>query len=386
VVPIDRDLRAAEASAVIIWRGERIGYPSLVTRIANTSDRGERHGLFASYQEAVEAINPLREPRLDAWREAALRGSSDLVEAAQAAVGYDPARLAVAGQQFLIESETVYFAALRRLLALIDIEQGDATLADLWHVFASGWNHWFDERRVNAALRGTLTGLAWAEAARGETPTGVAPWEMAAARLRSAGGDEPVDPIDRPAMAVVGNVLAGLLMEPAWLTGELRMSGDEIVGFADFAAFARLWRLRRDAALLAYELRLYETPDPSVARAYFSGMLSYMTGVSVPEALYLAEVDRPWRSGADLRAELAAAMAADGLRRRHGSTWWRRPEAGSALRDMAAASSVEDAVAQLGYDQLDWRPVLRQIRTQLIGEMSGYGGPNITTRAGTRKV
>jgi hypothetical protein len=35
---------------------------------------------------------------------------------------------------------------------------------------------------------------------------------------------------------------------------------------------------------------------------------------------------------------------------------------------------------------LDWRPVLRQIRTLLIGEMSGYGGPNITTRAGTRKV
>jgi hypothetical protein len=43
-------------------------------------------------------------------------------------------------------------------------------------------------------------------------------------------------------------------------------------------------------------------------------------------------------------------------------------------------------VASLGYDHLDWRPVLRQIRAQLIGEMSGYGGPNITTRAGSRKV
>jgi hypothetical protein len=43
-------------------------------------------------------------------------------------------------------------------------------------------------------------------------------------------------------------------------------------------------------------------------------------------------------------------------------------------------------VAHLGYNALDWRPVLRQVRTQLIGEMSGYGGPNITTRAGTRKV
>jgi hypothetical protein len=47
---------------------------------------------------------------------------------------------------------------------------------------------------------------------------------------------------------------------------------------------------------------------------------------------------------------------------------------------------VEHALARLGYDVLDWRPVLRHIRTRLIGEMSGYGGPNITTRAGTRKV
>jgi hypothetical protein len=59
------------------------------------------------------------------------------------------------------------------------------------------------------------------------------------------------------------------------------------------------------------------------------------------------------------------------------------------LRDLWSRGQpwdVRDVVAQLGYDRLDWRPVLRQIRTLLIGEMSGYGGPNITTRAGTRKV
>ena len=59
------------------------------------------------------------------------------------------------------------------------------------------------------------------------------------------------------------------------------------------------------------------------------------------------------------------------------------------LRDTWRAGlgpSAEDVVASLGYDHLDWRPVLRQIRAQLIGEMSGYGGPNITTRAGSRKV
>jgi hypothetical protein len=53
---------------------------------------------------------------------------------------------------------------------------------------------------------------------------------------------------------------------------------------------------------------------------------------------------------------------------------------------VGSAAGIDDAVAELGYDAWDWRPVLRQIRTRLIGEMSGYGGPNITTRAGTRKV
>ena len=58
----------------------------------------------------------------------------------------------------------------------------------------------------------------------------------------------------------------------------------------------------------------------------------------------------------------------------------------SFLRGASHPDELVNRAAELGYDALDWRPVLRQIRTRLIGEMSGYGGPNITTRAGTRKV
>ena len=77
------------------------------------------------------------------------------------------------------------------------------------------------------------------------------------------------------------------------------------------------------------------------------------------------------------------------LHRRHPDGWWRSPEAGTTLLELfgrGSAWNAERVVAYLGYDALDWRPVLRKIRTQLIGEMSGYGGPNITTRAGTRKI
>ena len=104
------------------------------------------------------------------------------------------------------------------------------------------------------------------------------------------------------------------------------------------------------------------------------------------EAGYLAAVPRPYASADELRTTILASMLVEALERRHGLHWWRDPGANQLIDRVAATASVPDAVAELGYDGLDWRPVLRQIRTRLIGEMSGYGGPNITTRAGTRKV
>jgi hypothetical protein len=289
----------------------------------------------------------------------------------------------------------VYFAALRRYLALIDIEQGDATLADLWHVQeGSGWNQWFDERRTATALSRTLGGLGLSEPAGAGAHDAASPWSSAAARLRAvgigapatAGSDAGADGGERTAAPAVAAVLGSLLMEPAWLTGELGMGDTEVAGFTDFAAFTRLGRIRRDAALVGYELQLHRSDDAAVRRAYFSGMLGFITGVTTPEPLYLSQVGRPWDAGARVRAEMLAAAISDALRARHGPAWWRVSEAGAELRELASMSTHEDAVARLGYDRLDWRPVLRQIRTQLIGEMSGYGGPNITTRAGTRKV
>ena len=50
------------------------------------------------------------------------------------ATGLDPDALAADLADFLAESETIYYAALRRYLALIEIEGGDATVADLGHL------------------------------------------------------------------------------------------------------------------------------------------------------------------------------------------------------------------------------------------------------------
>ena len=133
-------------------------------------------------------------------------------------------------------------------------------------------------------------------------------------------------------------------------------------------------------------MRLYRTDDESMQRAYYSGIVGHMIGASVPEAAFLRDAGTPFSSATDLRRAMLAGAIGERLESRFGTEWWANDEARRLTGELGDATSSEDVLAQLGYDDLDWRPVLRQIRTRLIGEMSGYGGPNITTRAGTRKV
>lgn len=184
-------------------------------------------------------------------------------------------------------------------------------------------------------------------------------------------------------------LLQGLLSEPAWLAEHLGMPAAEIAGFVDFAAFRKLYLLRRYTAKLLYELRLLRDPDPAVGRATYAGMLGLLSGVQVPEASWLADVDDHLYAARYLRSWMLEGSLAVALRAAHGEAWWRKQAAGDQLKELwrqGQRPNAEDVLAQLGYDQLDWRPILHHLRLQLIGELSGYGGPNITTRAGTRKV
>jgi hypothetical protein len=118
-------------------------------------------------------------------------------------------------------------------------------------------------------------------------------------------------------------------------------------------------------------------------------MLGGALGVRIAPQDYLARTDDNLYVARYIRAFMLQGSLSAWLRASHGESWWRSPQAGDALRRSWSRGqqwNAQDVVAHLGYDRLDWRPVLRQIRTRLIGEMSGYGGPNITTRAGTRKV
>jgi hypothetical protein len=351
---------------MVVWRGERILLDALPERIARTDDRMAREQAYAQRSEALEALNPLYVERFNAWR------AAGDVTAKAAKDGTDPAGMAASLERFSFNVETPYYAALRRYLALIGIEQGDATEADLWYIErGSSWSSWFGPREVRRALAAAKRAASDVADLDG--------WRAVGAQLRGEDGDVY-------GTTIVGAAYATLIADPEWLTDEIGMAPDEVAAFVDFATFVRLLHLRRAQAELTYELRLYPAIDAALQRAYYSGIVGNQIGTSVAEAGYLAAIDRPFGSVRRLETALLGAMLVEVLEELHGQRWWSEGAAMPLLDGVRAAPSPADALAELGYHDLDWRPVLRQIRTRLIGEMSGYGGPNITTRAGTRKV
>jgi len=420
-----------EKRAVIHWRGEEIRYRDARDRISSIGERGERNGLFDQWLRAVDAINPLRVERLEAMQAGAVAlGFDDRVEMVRSTRGWNPDELAAVTRGALNDSETGYYAAMRRLLARAGIEQGDGSLSDAWFgLRGTGWDGWFEPRRFLRIMEGTVAGLGMDLAIRagvtidvesrpttaqgaffvpvripGDVRLVLNPrggWEDMGAALHATGRLEHSVhvPAGTPAsLGLLGDpsvsqgyafLMGGLLGDPEWLEESVGMGDSAQVAFVDFFGLAMLYRLRLGGGQLIYELGLHRGGEHAIHRALYAGTLGLLTGVGWPEEMYLASDHDLSHSGTALRATMLAGILDQELRRRYPGGWWRSPEAGALMRELferGSAWNAERVVAHLGYDSLDWRPVLRKIRTQLIGEMSGYGGPNITTRAGTRKI
>jgi hypothetical protein len=431
VADVTDAVETAQARAVVVWRGERIPYRDVWNRATDIAHRAERNALARSYYDAVEAINPLREERFARMAEAVRAlGYDDAADMLRRTAGFDPVELAADQRAFLADSETSYFAALRRFLAEIDIEQGDAAKVDLARILrGAGWDAWFPARGMLPALRGTLAGMgidldtqraitldverrerkaprAFCAAVRvpGDVRLVIQPrggWDDYAAVLHEAGHAEHFAHVDSDLPIAFrrlgddsltegyGMLFELLVGDPAWLSEQVGMPEAEAVAFADFHAFWQLAGLRQRAAKLLYELAAHGASDPGLAREQYAGMVGLSLGVRTAPEEYLAAMDDNLYVARYVRADMVAGSLAAWLRARAGDAWWRSADAGESLRRSWSRGQqwdARDVVAHLGYDRLDWRPVLRQIRTRLIGEMSGYGGPNITTRAGTRKV
>ncbi|HME92145.1 MAG TPA: peptidase M3 [Myxococcaceae bacterium] len=134
-----------------------------------------------------------------------------------------------------------------------------------------------------------------------------------------------------------------LLLDEAWLRRYLRLSRAAAREAARIAALNSLSRLRRTAALLAYEIQLYERgPSRPLAEEYQSRLSSALM-VTVQRGHYLREPEPQLFSGRQLRAWALEVRLRAFLLERFNEDFWRNPASGRWLRDLFSKGRRDDA-------------------------------------------
>lgn len=154
-----------------------------------------------------------------------------------------------------------------------------------------------------------------------------------------------------------GRLLEGLLRDRMWLVARADYGAHD--DFLAIAHLARLYRVRRLAALSRYEERVWSDEPGAALAGDYEDTLTAATRVRHFGDEYLSVlIGAPWSTlqpAIELRAELFAAHLAAFLRREFDEEWWRSPRA-----------------ARFLVDEL-WRPGRRHSAEELLGFM-GFEG------------
>ena len=365
------DRRIADAARAHDRRLARGGpaLPVLPERIARTDDRDARATRpYAAYGRRSSARTRSRGApgRVAGGRRRAWVGRSGGVRSGRA--------LAAGSRAAVVNIETPYFAALRRYLALIEIEQGDAAEADLWYVSAAAAGRSGSARATSSRARGPS-----ARGARRPTPS--TDGELSEPELAANGATSDRAPRWSPsAYRVTWSAPGVAAASSAWRSDRCapRSSTSRLR--------APLRIVRRCAACSPTSSASSRRRTPRSQRAYYSGIVGHVDRRGDRGGGYLAGRNAVRIGERPARPPSGRACSSSRSRAARDALVGDPRGVGGSSSGSAPRRPQADVLAELGYDALDWRPVLRQIRTRLIGEMSGYGGPNITTRAGTRKV
>jgi hypothetical protein len=154
-----------------------------------------------------------------------------------------------------------------------------------------------------------------------------------------------------------GHVVESLLRDPNWLAQRMDYVANE--DFRVITHLEWLYRVRRVAALAAYEQRLWQAEPGAALAADFEEALSTATRVRhFPDEYLRVLLQSPWTvlDGAiRLRAEVFAAQVRAFLKQEFDEEWWRSSRAARFIKEEL------------------WRPARRHSADELLGYM-GFGG------------
>lgn len=392
---LDDRLAVLEAGAVVECDGVRLPYRAARVETWRERDPQRRHRLQRAQLPVLEQGNALRVERHSrAVAESQALGLSGFVELCGRVRQCDLRALAPLAERILQASGPEY----RRLFGeVVERESGvapeQARLSDLGYAIRGGrYERYFDPARLFPSLEATLLGMGIHVASQGGLLIDGEDRPAKSARAFcmpvSVPGDVRISfrargtPFDYDALyhemghaqqhlhnresgfeflylgsMAVGETYAllfeGLTAAAGWLRRSTRLPGRQRQELRTMRAFRLLFLLRRYAAMLLYELRLYDGGLAKGADAY-DELNQRALGVSLEEpdrCRYLADLDDYFYGVEYLRGWLLEAVLEKVLRVKYGEDWFDHKGAGAYLArlwEKGGRHRAEDLLEKLG--------------------------------------
>ena len=394
---LTEEITNAETQAVVKWDGEAIPYRQAQVLLSREPDRARRLELHRRLLAVVERQNPRRVERLAQLHgQAESLGFGDYVRFCDELTDFGLGRLAVQMTDLLARTESRWQEELPRVLEEGRIPPEDADLSDLRHLLmAPQFDSQFPREELLPSLERTLAGLGIDLGAQANlhldteerplksprafcSPVRV-PGDVRLVIMPQGGQDDyntllheaghaqhftHTDASASFAFRCLGDssvtegyaFLFNLLLQ----TADWPQQASDIEwnpAYARFSRFRQLHYLRRYAAKLAYEQELHASDDlgPDLAARY-SQLLGEATGIDIPAASYLSDVDDGFYCASYLRAWMLEVHLRKKLVAQFGDCWFARRDAGDFLKDLwrlGQELNADELAQRLGYPGLD---------------------------------
>lgn len=391
VAPLEDEYRAWEATTGVRWNGGEIPFRRILQAIENEGDHAGRLELERRRAEKLEEAIPLQVDILHREREAlAELGLGSLVEARERLTGINIRGLEREAVRVLTATEAAYEDRLAWLIRRrLDASAEAPDRSDVRWLRRMPWlDDHFGVNRVLETVRRDLATLGLPLEAGGRVQLDLAARPAKSSRsfcgalevprrvvlvVSGSGGHADCDALlhelghalhfaytdpglpfeyrslgDCTVTEAYAVLFELLMLQPAWLRRAADLRAAALEQYRTEAAFLKLYKLRRLAAKLLYEVELYDADLPGEMAERYAELVGGATRVSFDARTFLDDLDRGFWVARQLRAWMLGMILATRLRDRYDEDWYRNPAAGPTLGDLLAAGHREDARALAG--------------------------------------
>lgn len=407
LAPLEDQLRAWEAGAVVALTNRDVPLRRVPAAIARAERRGERLAWETARNRRMEEASALQLDILHREREAVRQlGLGRYVEARERLAGLSFRAVERHAVEILARTEGAYRDAfLRQVSRRLGIEARAAARSDAVWLIGMRWlSQPFAITPLLSAVRRDLEHLglplprggavrldidrrplketqSFCAAIRvpGDVVLVVSPiggWADARALMHEIGHtlhfshtsasltweDRALG--DASVTETFAILFESLTLDRDWVERATGLSGPSLDEYLSLAGFLQLYRLRRQAAELLYELELASSERPSELAPRYVELLGEATGFAHDPQTHIEDVERGFWVARQLRAWMLASILQRALRDRFGEAWHRDPAAGPFLGEIMSEGQREDAgqlARQLGAERLDVKPLIATV-------------------------